>query len=125
MPEAVDSNTTAAPTFQPPFEFSDEFDDIRSILEAFNMMNAALMDEPGTQALSYGTSLLFGLVINHVDEVHGRVSRASKEYARSLQGEEGRELLSPVDSDLMSRIVTMCVEAYREAGRAISDDASE
>ena len=43
MPEAVDSNTTAAPTFQPPFEFSDEFDDIRSILEAFN--NAALMDE--------------------------------------------------------------------------------
>ena len=62
---------------------------------------------------------------NHVDEVHGRVSRASKEYARSLQGEEGRELLSPVDSDLMSRIVTMCVEAYREAGRAISDDASE
>lgn len=130
MPEAVFSNSTPAFKRQSGFAqrldasyIADKFDDLTSMLRAYGAMTNAVIDMKdaysGTKNLTYGMGLLHSLIINDVEEFATYI----KDGLDSV--EEGRELKRPMDADLLGRIITMRVEAYHEAGRDISDNASE
>lgn len=128
MPEAVASNNISASKRQPDnrtseqvnADLSDQFEDVREILRAYNIMTCAIIDTGVNQArYTDGFRLIHELIMD-------RVMQTNREALSQLTDRAGgRKVQKPIDGDLLAKITTIIVTAYADIGRVISDDATK